>query len=47
VQNKPHGTAGAGGIPTHRLAILSNRVLRAIAARYAKAINLTIPEWRG
>jgi len=30
----------------YRLSILSNRVSRAIAARYAKAFNLTIPEWR-
>jgi DNA-binding MarR family transcriptional regulator len=30
----------------YRLSILSNRVSRAIAARYAKAFALTIPEWR-
>jgi DNA-binding MarR family transcriptional regulator len=30
----------------YRLSILSNRVSRAIAARYAKAFKLTIPEWR-
>ncbi|MBL8542338.1 MAG: winged helix-turn-helix transcriptional regulator [Hyphomonadaceae bacterium] len=30
----------------YRLSILSNRVSRAIAARYAKAFGLTIPEWR-
>ena len=30
----------------YRLSILSNRVSRAIAARYAKAFSLTIPEWR-
>jgi DNA-binding MarR family transcriptional regulator len=30
----------------YRLSILSNRVSRAIAARYADAFNLTIPEWR-
>ena len=30
----------------YRLSILSNRVSRAIAARYAKAFNLSIPEWR-
>src|SRR6185503_20763981 len=30
----------------YRLSILSNRVSRAIAARYAKAFHLTIPEWR-
>lgn len=30
----------------YRLSILSNRVSRAIAKRYAKAFNLTIPEWR-
>jgi DNA-binding MarR family transcriptional regulator len=30
----------------YRLSILSNRVSRAIAQRYAKAFNLTIPEWR-
>lgn len=30
----------------YRLSILSNRVSRAIAARYAKALKLTIPEWR-
>src|SRR6185503_10787126 len=30
----------------YRLSILSNRVSRAIARRYAKAFDLTIPEWR-
>ena len=30
----------------YRLSILSNRVSRAIAARYAKTFALTIPEWR-
>ncbi len=30
----------------YRLSILSNRVSRAIAQRYARAFNLTIPEWR-
>ncbi len=30
----------------YRLSILSNRVSRAIAARYAKTFGLTIPEWR-
>ncbi len=30
----------------YRLSILSNRVSRAIAARYGKTFNLTIPEWR-
>jgi len=30
----------------YRLSILSNRVSRAIAKRYAKTFNLTIPEWR-
>jgi DNA-binding MarR family transcriptional regulator len=30
----------------YRLSVLSNRVSRAIAARYAKAFALTIPEWR-
>jgi DNA-binding MarR family transcriptional regulator len=30
----------------YRLSILSNRVSRAIAKRYAKAFGLTIPEWR-
>src|SRR5262249_9295907 len=30
----------------YRLSVLSNRVSRAIAARYAKAFDLTIPEWR-
>lgn len=30
----------------YRLSILSNRVSRAIAARYAKAFDLSIPEWR-
>ncbi len=30
----------------YRLSILSNRVSRAIASRYAKTFNLTIPEWR-
>lgn len=30
----------------YRLSILSNRVSRAIAARYAKTFDLTIPEWR-
>lgn len=30
----------------YRLSILSNRVSRAIAKRYAKTFSLTIPEWR-
>jgi DNA-binding MarR family transcriptional regulator len=30
----------------YRLSILSNRVSRAIAKRYAHAFDLTIPEWR-
>lgn len=30
----------------YRLSVLSNRVSRAIAARYAKTFRLTIPEWR-
>ncbi len=30
----------------YRLSILSNRISRAIAARYAETFNLTIPEWR-
>ena len=30
----------------YRLSILSNRVSRAIARRYAKTFGLTIPEWR-
>lgn len=30
----------------YRLSILSNRVSRAIAKRYAKTFDLTIPEWR-
>ncbi|MBS0386232.1 MAG: MarR family transcriptional regulator [Proteobacteria bacterium] len=30
----------------YRLSILSNRISRAIAARYAKTFDLTIPEWR-
>jgi len=30
----------------YRLSVLSNRVSRAIAARYAQAFDLTIPEWR-
>ena len=30
----------------YRLSILSNRVSRAIAARYARTFSLTIPEWR-
>ena len=30
----------------YRLSVLSNRVSRAIAARYATAFDLTIPEWR-
>jgi DNA-binding MarR family transcriptional regulator len=30
----------------YRLSVLSNRISRAIAARYAKAFSLTIPEWR-
>ena len=29
----------------YRLSILSNRVSRAIAARYASTFDLTIPEW--
>lgn len=30
----------------YRLSILSNRVSRAIAARYAETFDLSIPEWR-
>lgn len=30
----------------YRLSVLSNRVSRAIARRYAKVFDLTIPEWR-
>lgn len=30
----------------YRLSVLSNRISRAIAARYARAFSLTIPEWR-
>jgi DNA-binding MarR family transcriptional regulator len=30
----------------YRLSVLSNRVSRAIANRYADAFDLTIPEWR-
>lgn len=30
----------------YRLSILSNRISRAIAKRYAKTFDLTIPEWR-
>ncbi len=30
----------------YRLSILSNRVSRAIAKRYAKTFGLTVPEWR-
>jgi DNA-binding MarR family transcriptional regulator len=30
----------------YRLSILSNRVSRAIASRYAETFDLTIPEWR-
>jgi DNA-binding MarR family transcriptional regulator len=30
----------------YRLSILSNRISRAIAARYAEAFDLSIPEWR-
>jgi DNA-binding MarR family transcriptional regulator len=30
----------------YRLSVLSNRVSRAIAARYAKVFDLSIPEWR-
>jgi DNA-binding MarR family transcriptional regulator len=30
----------------YRLSILSNRVSRAIARRYAKTFDLSIPEWR-
>lgn len=30
----------------YRLSILSNRVSRAIATRYAEAFQLSIPEWR-
>lgn len=30
----------------YRLSILSNRISRAIATRYAKAFDLSIPEWR-
>lgn len=34
------------GFLPYRLSILSNRISRAIAARYAETFNLTIPEWR-
>jgi len=30
----------------YRLSILSNRISRAIASRYAEKFDLTIPEWR-
>lgn len=30
----------------YRLSILTNRISRAIAKRYAKAFDLSIPEWR-
>jgi DNA-binding MarR family transcriptional regulator len=30
----------------YRLSVLSNRVSRAIASRYAETFDLTIPEWR-
>ena len=30
----------------YRLSVLSNRISRAIARRYAKTFDLTIPEWR-
>lgn len=30
----------------YRLSVLSNRVSRAIAARYVKAFDLSVPEWR-
>ena len=30
----------------YRLSVLSNRISRAIAQRYAKTFDLTIPEWR-
>jgi DNA-binding MarR family transcriptional regulator len=30
----------------YRLSVLSNRVSRAIAKRYAKTFDLTVPEWR-
>lgn len=30
----------------YRLSVLSNRISRAIASRYAEAFDLTIPEWR-
>lgn len=30
----------------YRLSVLSNRVSRAIARRYAKTFELTVPEWR-
>lgn len=41
----PHGLMLERFLP-YRLSILSNRVSRAIARRYAKTFNLTIPEWR-
>jgi DNA-binding MarR family transcriptional regulator len=34
------------GFLPYRLSILSNRVSRAIAARYADTFDLSIPEWR-
>jgi len=30
----------------YRLSVLSNKISRAIARRYARAFDLTIPEWR-
>jgi DNA-binding MarR family transcriptional regulator len=45
-QTSPADTLVLERFLPYRLSILSNRVSRAIAARYAKAFDLTIPEWR-
>src|SRR5262245_45074594 len=45
-KSKPAETLILEDFLPYRLSILSNRVSGAIAKRYAKAFNLTIPEWR-
>jgi DNA-binding MarR family transcriptional regulator len=51
-KRKPTPSKGSGELLVleeflpYRLSILSNRVSRAIARRYAKTFGLTIPEWR-
>jgi DNA-binding MarR family transcriptional regulator len=47
-QNKPQAAQGLvlERFLPYRLSVLSNRISRAIAKRYAQQFDLTIPEWR-